>query len=99
LALSTFIIIADGKQRALKSWWPLTRYYEKPECGENYGHWTHRREKWYRARLEAIEADDSKIQPLSYIQWKSQQHGARPMRNFLDQVKKASLELIESHIT
>ncbi|KAJ3523742.1 hypothetical protein NMY22_g11303 [Coprinellus aureogranulatus] len=37
-------ISADGKQRSLKSWWPLCRYYEKDECGENYGRWTPRRE-------------------------------------------------------
>ncbi|KAJ2929679.1 hypothetical protein H1R20_g7413, partial [Candolleomyces eurysporus] len=90
-------VSTDGKQTALKSWWPLTRYYEKPECGENYGHWTNRRENWYRGRLEAIEADDSKAQPLPYQQWKSQQHGPWPMRNFLDQVNKASLELLDSN--
>ncbi|KAJ2916165.1 hypothetical protein MD484_g4230, partial [Candolleomyces efflorescens] len=28
----------DGKTRSLKSWWPLARYYEKDECGENPGH-------------------------------------------------------------
>ncbi|TEB18508.1 hypothetical protein FA13DRAFT_1745647 [Coprinellus micaceus] len=31
-------VSSDGKQRSLRSWWPLARYYEKTECGENYGH-------------------------------------------------------------
>ncbi|RXW22514.1 hypothetical protein EST38_g3337 [Candolleomyces aberdarensis] len=88
-------ITADGTKRALKSWWPLVRYYEKPECGENHGHWSDRREVWYQERLRNIST--SKAQPLSYTQWKTQLHGVKAIRSFLNHISKSSANLIATH--
>ncbi|KAJ2933956.1 hypothetical protein H1R20_g3127, partial [Candolleomyces eurysporus] len=88
-------ITVDGKKRALKSWWPLVRYYEKPECGENHGHWSNRRESWYQDRLSDISA--SNAQPLSYTEWKTRQHGVKAIRNFLTHISKSSANLIAAH--
>ncbi|TEB28037.1 hypothetical protein FA13DRAFT_1633621 [Coprinellus micaceus] len=87
-------ISSDGKQRSLKSWWPLARYYEKEECGENYGRWCSRREAWYEERLACIENGDSTAKPLSYTEWKSSQHGPRLIRTFHSAVEKASFDLL-----
>ncbi|KAG2017314.1 hypothetical protein CC2G_006832 [Coprinopsis cinerea AmutBmut pab1-1] len=81
----------DG-QVALKSWWPLTRYYEKEECGENYGRWCQRRERWYLNRLEKIEK--SEAQPLTYTEWKSSQRGHPSIRKFHKAIESRSAEFI-----
>ncbi|RXW17504.1 hypothetical protein EST38_g8347 [Candolleomyces aberdarensis] len=73
------------------------RYYEKPECGENHGHWSMERERWYRERLMQIESSEGDAQPLTYTQWKSKQHGVKGIRNFLDHISKASASLIAGH--
>ncbi|KAJ3502629.1 hypothetical protein NMY22_g18523 [Coprinellus aureogranulatus] len=86
----------DGKKRSLKSWWPLCRYYEKVECGENYGRWTPRREGWYTKRLKAIEEGDVRQQPYTYTEWKSTQHGPAMIRNLHAYIDRASSQLIES---
>ncbi|KAF6746772.1 hypothetical protein DFP72DRAFT_1175470 [Ephemerocybe angulata] len=92
-------ISENGKQRALKSWWPLARYYEKEECGENYGHWSHRREHWYEQRLSAIESGQSQnSQPLTYTEWKSLQHGPSAIRSFHAQIERASTQLFKLDI-
>lgn len=49
------LILEPGGQKTIKSWWPLQRFFEKPECGENYGFWSHRREEWYITRLKNIQ--------------------------------------------
>ncbi|TEB25500.1 hypothetical protein FA13DRAFT_1637366, partial [Coprinellus micaceus] len=87
----------DGKQRALKSWWPLARYYKKEECGENYGRWTPHREIWYTQRLTAIESGADSVQPLNYTEWKSSQHGPKPIRFLHAYTERTSHELFESH--
>ncbi|KAJ3530034.1 hypothetical protein NMY22_g8739 [Coprinellus aureogranulatus] len=86
----------DGKRRALKSWWPLCRYYEKDECGENYGRWTPRRERWYEKRLKAIEEGDIRQQPYTYTEWKSSHHGPATIRNLHAYIDRTSSQLIES---
>ncbi|KAJ2935126.1 hypothetical protein H1R20_g1910, partial [Candolleomyces eurysporus] len=86
----------DGKKRALKSWWPLVRYYEKQECGENHGHWSSRNEEWFTKRVFAIESQDTP-QPLSYTGWKSKLHGVKGVRNFLSTISRASETLISKH--
>ncbi|TEB26771.1 hypothetical protein FA13DRAFT_1635606 [Coprinellus micaceus] len=88
----------DGKQRALRSWWPLARYYEKEECGENYGRWSFRREEWYSTRLNHIEKDNFSTKPLTYTEWKSVQHGPRLVRTFHAVVEKASLNVLTKHV-
>ncbi|KAF6741020.1 hypothetical protein DFP72DRAFT_344018 [Ephemerocybe angulata] len=88
----------DGKQHSVKSWWPLARYYEKEECGENYGRWCGRRETWYSNRLSDIERAGSSPQPLTFTQWKSKQHGPRLIRSFHSFVERSSVELIEKHL-
>ncbi|KAF6745926.1 hypothetical protein DFP72DRAFT_823587 [Ephemerocybe angulata] len=86
----------DGKKRALKSWWPLNRYYEKDECGENYGRWTGRREDWYQKRVQCIEASDAGMgQPLTYTKWKSTQHGVTAIRAFHRALEVGSKRLFE----
>ncbi|RXW19198.1 hypothetical protein EST38_g6671 [Candolleomyces aberdarensis] len=90
-------ITDDGKKRALKSWWPLVRYYEKAECGDNHGHWSSRRETWFLERLLAIQNSDETPQPLSYTEWKSKLHGVKGVRSFLAQVTRASEALIGEH--
>ncbi|KAF6749185.1 hypothetical protein DFP72DRAFT_1073316 [Ephemerocybe angulata] len=86
----------DGKKRALKSWWPLNRYYEKEECGENYGRWTGRREDWYQKRVECIETSDTGMgQPLTYTKWKSTQHGVPAIRAFHRALEVGSKRLFE----
>ncbi|RXW18901.1 hypothetical protein EST38_g6960 [Candolleomyces aberdarensis] len=87
----------DGKQRALRSWWPLVRYYEKEECGENHGHWSNRRESWYGARVMNIQDPLSDAQPLTYTEWKSKLHGVKAIRNFLSHISKASANLLATH--
>ncbi|TEB28122.1 hypothetical protein FA13DRAFT_1633427 [Coprinellus micaceus] len=89
-------VSADSKQRALKSWWPLARYYEKEECGENYGRWTERREDWYTKRLAAIESGCG-VQPLNYTEWKSSQHGPTPIRTLHAYTERTSYQVFESH--
>ena len=91
------MVLDDGKQRALRSWWPLARYYEKEECGENYGRWTFRREEWYGAWLNHIEKDDFSAKPLTYTEWKSIQHGPRMVRTFHAVVEKALFDSLVEH--
>ncbi|KAJ2912293.1 hypothetical protein MD484_g8123, partial [Candolleomyces efflorescens] len=84
----------DGKQRTLKSWWPLVRYYEKEECGENQGHWSNRRESWYGDRLLKMQNPGSEVQPLSYTEWKSKLHGVKAIRTFTNHITKQSATLL-----
>lgn len=86
----------DGK-RSLKSWWPLARYYEKEECGENYGRWTPRRERWDEKLLGVIEGGDiSTQQPLTYAEWKSTQRGPGFIRNLCSHIERSSSQLLAS---
>lgn len=89
----------DGKDRALKSWWPQALYYEKEECGENYGHWCYRREQWYTDRLKAIEAGiEPMSQPLTYKEWKSKQHGARAIRTFHKEIRASARRFLDKNL-
>ncbi|TEB18777.1 hypothetical protein FA13DRAFT_1648062 [Coprinellus micaceus] len=89
-------ISADGKQRALKSWWPLVRYFEKEECGYNHGYWSEGNETWYAGRLRDTEEGIGKeTGPATYTQWKSRLHGSSAIRKFLGQVEKGSFALIQ----
>ncbi|TEB16195.1 hypothetical protein FA13DRAFT_1650836 [Coprinellus micaceus] len=89
-------VSADGKQRALKSWWPLVRYFEKEECGYNHGYWSERNEIWYTERLRDIEEGaDKETGPATYTQWKSRLHGSSAVRRFLGQVEKESRSVIQ----
>ncbi|TFK18417.1 hypothetical protein FA15DRAFT_603330 [Coprinopsis marcescibilis] len=88
----------DNARRACKSWWPLVRFYEKDECGENYGRWCNRREEWYTLRLAQIDGSSSDTpQPLTYTEWKSRQHGVGPIRAFHKEVHKQSHAFLDRH--
>jgi hypothetical protein len=75
----------------LVSWWPLPRYYEKEECGENYGYWTLARETWYIQRLNDIEAGTAR--PKTYTEWKTELHGQSAIRKFHMNVESKSRAL------
>jgi hypothetical protein len=96
----TRLHIDDGKTRALKSWWPLVRYWEKGECGHNSGRWTKANEDWYLGRLRAIEAKEGgKNQPLSYTEWKSKMHGVGAVRKFHKSIEDRSHQVLEETCT
>ncbi|TEB33497.1 hypothetical protein FA13DRAFT_1708285 [Coprinellus micaceus] len=82
----------NGRDRALKSWWPLVRYFEKEECRYNHGYWSEKNEDWYTRRLREIESGSAA--PLTYTEWKSKLHGTKPIRNFLSYVEKRSSDAI-----
>ena len=90
--------IDDGKQRSLKLWWPLSRYYEKEECGENYGHWCNRREAWFDKRLQQIEQNNFKAKLLTYTEWKSNQRSPLPIHTFHAVIEVSSAELINTRV-
>ncbi|EAU90828.2 hypothetical protein CC1G_12956 [Coprinopsis cinerea okayama7 len=84
---------------AMKSWWPLSRAYERADCGDNYGRWCSRREDWYLRRLRDIENGvESSDQPLAFQQWKSALRGITPIRNFHLSIQTSSNAFIEDHI-
>ncbi|KAJ2913523.1 hypothetical protein MD484_g6900, partial [Candolleomyces efflorescens] len=87
----------DGKKKALKSWWPLVRYYEKEECGINTGRWCGGQERWFKDRVHAIQDGSTKPQPLSYTDWKSKLHGLKAIRHFVSHIRRGAKDLLESH--
>ncbi|KAG2023189.1 hypothetical protein CC2G_000872 [Coprinopsis cinerea AmutBmut pab1-1] len=80
---------------AIRSCWPLVRYWEKDERGENYGRRCNRREAWYVSRLEEIKEgfvdkgnSSKRGKPFSYTEWKSCLRGQRPIRLFHQAVRQ-----------
>ncbi|TEB24363.1 hypothetical protein FA13DRAFT_1638791 [Coprinellus micaceus] len=82
----------NGKDRALKSWWPLVRLFEKEECGYNPGFWSEANETWYARRLQQIE--EGKATPHTYTEWKSLLHGSKQTRSFLAYLEKRSQDVL-----
>ncbi|KAH6877446.1 hypothetical protein BKA70DRAFT_1448133 [Coprinopsis sp. MPI-PUGE-AT-0042] len=83
----------NGKQIAIKSWWPLPEAFEQ---GEDLGRWTAVNEDWYQNRLAEIKAGTAS--PLNRKRWRDTLRGLKEQRTLRQQTEKRARRFIQSQV-
>jgi hypothetical protein len=78
----TSILVGNGAQQALVSWWPLPKQWNNTASnGHNWGYWTEWDELWYRQRLSNIRDGGPLGLPFTTGIWRSKLKGASAARS------------------